>query len=44
MELSNKKKQLRAQKGIKQEKLAEAMGVSAQAVSKWETGESQPHI
>lgn len=31
MELSNKIKQLRIQKGVKQEKLAEAMGVSAQA-------------
>ena len=44
MELSNKIKQLRTQKGIKQEKLAEAMGVSAQAVSKWETGAALPDI
>ncbi|MBR5948809.1 MAG: helix-turn-helix transcriptional regulator [Clostridia bacterium] len=44
MELSNKIKQLRTQRGIKQEKLAEAMGVSAQAVSKWETGAALPDI
>ncbi len=44
MELSNKIKQLRTQKGVKQEKLAEAMGVSAQAVSKWETGAALPDI
>ena len=44
MELSNKIKQLRTQQGIKQEKLAEAMGVSAQAVSKWETGAALPDI
>lgn len=31
-------KQLRQEKHVKQETLAEAVGVSSQAVSKWETG------
>lgn len=33
--------QLRKQKGFSQETLAERMGVSRQAVSKWESGVSQ---
>jgi transcriptional regulator with XRE-family HTH domain len=33
---------LRKQKGITQEQLAEAISISPQAVSKWETGISQP--
>ena len=37
-------KQLRQEKHIKQETLADAIGVSAQAVSKWETGASEPDI
>ena len=35
-------KQLRQEKHIKQDTLADAIGVSAQAVSKWETGASDP--
>lgn len=31
-------------KGMSQEELAEKVGVSRQAVSKWETGEAQPEI
>ena len=34
----------RKKKGISQESLAEAVGVSRQAVSKWETGESKPDV
>ena len=37
-------KQLRQEKHVKQETLADAIGVSAQAVSKWETGASDPDI
>lgn len=37
-------KKLRTEKGISQEKLAERMGVSIQAVSKWENGGSCPDI
>jgi len=44
MEITNKLKSLRAARGITQEALAEAMGVSAQAVSKWERGTTMPDI
>ena len=37
-------KQFRQEKHIKQETLADAIGVSSQAVSKWETGASDPDI
>jgi len=36
--------QLRYQKGITQEKLADFLGVSKASVSKWETGQSMPDI
>ena len=36
--------QIRKTKGMSQEKLAEKVGVSRQAVSKWETGEAQPDL
>lgn len=35
-------RQLRSEKGMSQEQLAEALHISRQAVSKWETGESIP--
>lgn len=41
MEIGNQIKSLRAARGITQETLAEKLGVSAQAVSKWERGVSQ---
>ena len=44
MYIGNQIKQLRLEKNVKQEKLAEYLGVSAQAVSKWETGASTPDI
>lgn len=34
----------RRQKGLTQEQLSEAMGVSTAAVSKWEQGQSLPEI
>ena len=37
-------KKLRTEKGISQEMLSERMGVSVQAVSKWENGLSYPDI
>ena len=37
-------KTLRKQRGLNQEQMAETLGVSAQAVSKWETGGSFPDI
>jgi len=37
-------KNLRLQRGITQQKLAERLGVSATAVSKWERGETMPDI
>ena len=44
MKLSDKIYYLRKKAGMSQEELAEAVGVSRQAVSKWETGESSPDI
>lgn len=35
---------LRARRGVSQEDLAAALGVSAQAVSKWETGKANPDL
>lgn len=34
-------KQLRSEKGVTQEQLAEILGVSGRTVSRWETGVSQ---
>ena len=42
--LGNKIKQLRKQKNISQEVLAQYLGVSFQAVSKWETGTTMPEV
>ena len=36
--------QLRRERGISQEELANIIGVSRQAVQKWESGASQPNI
>ena len=44
MNIGNQIKTLRLEKKVKQEELAEYLGVSAQAVSKWETGASTPDI
>lgn len=44
MELGNHIKALRQQRGVTQETLAAALGVSAQAVSKWENQAAAPDI
>lgn len=44
LELGNKIKQLRLQKGITQDTLAKVLNVSYQTISKWETNASMPDI
>ena len=44
MKLHEKIYSQRKLKGLSQEVLAEKLGVSRQAVSKWETGEALPEI
>lgn len=40
MDIGGKIQKLRREKGLSQEALAEALGVSRQSVSKWESGVS----
>lgn len=42
--VGNNIKHFRKKKGLNQEQLAEKLSVTHQAVSKWETGKSQPDI
>ena len=44
MEIGNKIKQLRYKAGLTQEQLASRLGISSQAVSKWETAVAMPDI
>lgn len=44
MKFQDKLQILRKQKGMSQEKLAEKVGVSRQAVAKWEVGQSYPDV
>ena len=44
MELNEKLLQLRKQKGLTQEALADALFVSRTAISKWESGRGYPNI
>lgn len=44
MELKDKLQELRKNKNLSQEKLAEKLDVSRQAVAKWENGETYPDI
>jgi len=44
MEFHEKLQELRKQKGLTQEKLAESLYVSRTAVSKWESGRGYPNI
>lgn len=44
MEFNNKLYELRKQKGLSQEELANRLNVSRQTVSKWEIGDSTPDM
>jgi transcriptional regulator with XRE-family HTH domain len=44
LKFSEKLQVLRKEKGLSQEKLAEILSVSRQAVSKWESGQTYPEI
>ena len=44
MNIGNKIKELRKSRGLTQEQLANAIGISFQAVSKWETNIAYPDI
>ena len=44
MNLGDKIKELRKSKGITQEQLSDMLNVSSQAVSKWETGATNPDL
>lgn len=44
MKLSDRIQDLRKMKGMSQEELANLMGVSRQAVSKWESEQSIPEL
>lgn len=44
MDLADRIQYLRKTKGLSQEELADKIGVSRQAVSKWESGQSTPDI
>lgn len=43
-ELNERLRQLRKKAGLSQEQLAEALNISRQAVSKWESGVSNPDV
>ncbi len=42
--LAQKLREFRKRRGLTQEQLAEAMGVTVGAVSKWESGASTPDV
>ena len=44
MEFGEKLRTLRREKGLSQEELAAMVGVSRQALSKWEAGQSRPEL
>lgn len=44
MNFSEKLKEIRKDKGLSQEQLAEKIGVSRQAITKWETGKGLPDV
>ena len=44
MNVADRIQSLRKMKGVSQEQLADAIGVSRQAVSKWESEQSMPNM
>ena len=44
MTIYDRIRELRRKRGISQEELAEQLGISRQAVSKWESGQSMPDL
>lgn len=44
MDIASRLQELRKEAGYSQEQLAEMLGVSRQAVSKWESGQTNPDI
>ena len=44
LEIANKLIELRKARGVSQEELAAHLGISRQAISKWERGEASPDI
>ena len=44
MNFSEKLKEIRKKEGISQEQLAEKIGVTRQAITKWETGKGLPDV
>ena len=44
MTISDRIRELRRKRGMSQEELAEQIGISRQAVSKWESGQSMPDL
>lgn len=44
MNIADRIQQLRKKKGISQEELADRIGISRQAVSKWESGQTMPDL
>ena len=44
MSIAGRLQELRKQAGYSQEQVAEIMGLSRQAISKWESGQGKPEI
>lgn len=44
MDIAERLQELRKKEGYSQEKLAEMLGISRQAISKWESGQGKPEI
>ena len=44
MDISERLQELRKKEGYSQEQVAEMLGLSRQAISKWESGQGKPEI